>query len=595
MVKVPKSKIIKEYPWIFAGIAASVFYWFLESTIDAFYVQDDSLLHEIINPALHETWMRSVVIALIMGFGIYAQYSTAKIKRSKTRSEELKALLSSIRNINQLIVQETELETLLEKSARILQKTRGYLDASIAILENNRIKPIAHFGSHERKDWSIKTGGNGDAPQCIKQVIESKSLKIIENTEEECKDCDYCNHGRDHRSVIVPMLYKEDVVGIISACFEKYRTVDDKEIELLKEIANDLAFAREKLRMEERIRELNQFRETIIEDANVWLSVFDNEGNIIVWNKAAKRISGYPKEKVIGNDEIWEKIYPNERHRKEIRFVLEKIIRGEKVLENFETAIISKSGEEKIISWNSRQLKDRDENPIGAVAVGRDITEHKNSEERREFLNTLLRQDLLSKSQIVAGYLQLLETVDLSKENQKHLETALKNAKDGIDIIEQVKILKEIEETDLGKIKITKILKDIKEESEKFIEDREIKIVIDKEIEPEYILGEYSLKNLFINLIKARRLDPDFNKIEISFEETAKKIIVKMEDNGSRIPDKIKQNISKESYKGDTSGIEGFRYYIAREIAAHNKAKIEIKDSKLGGTRFDIHLKKSKK
>ena len=130
---------------------------------------------------------------------------------------------------------------------------------------------------------------------------------------------------------------------------------------------------------EEKIQHLSQFRETIIDNANVWLNVLDNEGNVIIWNKAAEQISGYSKDEVIGRSDIWEWFYPDVNYRNEIIKHVTSIIEGEMV-ENLETTITCKDGNTITMSWHSRNILDEKKNSIGSIALGLDITESKVAE-----------------------------------------------------------------------------------------------------------------------------------------------------------------------------------------------------------------------
>ncbi|MCP4131614.1 MAG: PAS domain S-box protein, partial [bacterium] len=62
---------------------------------------------------------------------------------------------------------------------------------------------------------------------------------------------------------------------------------------------------------EQKIEQLSQFRESIIDNANIWLNVLDENANVVVWNKAAEQISGYTREEVFGESNIWEWFYPD--------------------------------------------------------------------------------------------------------------------------------------------------------------------------------------------------------------------------------------------------------------------------------------------
>ncbi|RLF50847.1 MAG: hypothetical protein DRN11_03900, partial [Thermoplasmata archaeon] len=141
----------------------------------------------------------------------------------------------------------------------------------------------------------------------------------------------------------------------------------------------------EKKRAQEKIKELNKYLESIIENANVWIDVLDEKGNVVIWNKAAEEISGYKREEVIGHKKIWEWLYPNKAYREKIFRKAMDIIKGE-VVKDFETVIHTKNGEKKIISWYSRNLLDENGKIIGSVALGIDVTEQRKAEKMAQTL-----------------------------------------------------------------------------------------------------------------------------------------------------------------------------------------------------------------
>jgi len=112
----------------------------------------------------------------------------------------------------------------------------------------------------------------------------------------------------------------------------------------------------------------------VIENANVWLNVVDRDGNVVIWNKAAEQISGYSRDEVMSHGKIWEWSYPDAEYREEIFSKARMIIEQGGTLENFETTIRTKSNNSKIISWHSRNLADEKGEPIGSIALGRDVT-----------------------------------------------------------------------------------------------------------------------------------------------------------------------------------------------------------------------------
>ena len=160
---------------------------------------------------------------------------------------------------------------------------------------------------------------------------------------------------------------------------------ETKEPEYFIAVIEDIA---ERKQGEEEIIRLTQFQQGIIENADVWLNVLDDQGNVLVWNKAAEKISGYSKEEVLGHNKIWGWSYPDEKYRKEIFGRYKEILSKGDVVESYETQIRCKNGENKIISWNSRNLLDGEGNPVGSIALGTDITERKRAEEELSRLHT---------------------------------------------------------------------------------------------------------------------------------------------------------------------------------------------------------------
>ena len=143
-------------------------------------------------------------------------------------------------------------------------------------------------------------------------------------------------------------------------------------------IARDIS---ERKRMEEEARKLTQFLNLVVDSADVWLDVLDEKGNVVIWNKAAEKISGYSRDEVVGHGKIWEWLYPDESYRKEVFDTAVLIIKGVAADQEAETKIRTKSGEYKIISWYGRNLVGPKGVSIGSVALGRDITEHKRMED----------------------------------------------------------------------------------------------------------------------------------------------------------------------------------------------------------------------
>ncbi|WP_417584714.1 diguanylate cyclase [Nitrincola sp.] len=154
------------------------------------------------------------------------------------------------------------------------------------------------------------------------------------------------------------------------------------------------ASERREAQQRQQLRTLDQFRENVIDNALVWINVLDPEWRITVWNKAAEQISGYGRDEVLGNPDIWELLYPDPTYRASISAKVAEIIEQGTEVEWFESCIRAKDGQDKIIAWNSRRFFDEDGTMIGAIAIGQDISARKQAEhaliERERQLATLM-------------------------------------------------------------------------------------------------------------------------------------------------------------------------------------------------------------
>jgi PAS domain S-box-containing protein len=146
-------------------------------------------------------------------------------------------------------------------------------------------------------------------------------------------------------------------------------------------VFTDITAQRER---EAELRERNQFREAIIQNANVWISVIDEAANVLVWNRAATEISGYDAQDMLGSDEWLELLYPDEADRQEVIDHSTDILRQGDTLEGYETTITTADGDQRRIHWDAHPLQGVSDEYNGVISVGWDITEqHQRAEQLR--------------------------------------------------------------------------------------------------------------------------------------------------------------------------------------------------------------------
>lgn len=131
---------------------------------------------------------------------------------------------------------------------------------------------------------------------------------------------------------------------------------------------------------EERARLLSVPVENLLDSAGVWLHVLDSEGRVVIWNKAAQEISGYPRERVLGRNRIWADLCPESRDPEDPNERLHGIRSGKSV-ENLETLIRTADGRARVLMWSVRQLLGHEGLVEGSLGMALDITERKAAQE----------------------------------------------------------------------------------------------------------------------------------------------------------------------------------------------------------------------
>ncbi|MFQ5335999.1 MAG: sensor histidine kinase, partial [Flavobacteriales bacterium] len=102
-----------------------------------------------------------------------------------------------------------------------------------------------------------------------------------------------------------------------------------------------------------------------------------------------------------------------------------------------------------------------------------------------------------------------------------------------------------------------------------------------------------SLQNLLINAMKYHRREEPKKWIRIKAynADTNKGIFITVEDNGTGIPDEIKDKIFNMFYRGnEASDGTGLGLYIVKKNVEKLGGEITLKDSKSGGALFSIYL-----
>ncbi len=113
---------------------------------------------------------------------------------------------------------------------------------------------------------------------------------------------------------------------------------------------------------------LSQLREAITDSASLFFAIVDSDNRVRLWNRAAERLTGYSREEVQTTAWVWPALVADADDR--ARMLATDI----SVIEEFETAITTKDGAERILSWFVRPLFGPTGEREGGVLLAHDVT-----------------------------------------------------------------------------------------------------------------------------------------------------------------------------------------------------------------------------
>ena len=134
-----------------------------------------------------------------------------------------------------------------------------------------------------------------------------------------------------------------------------------------------------KKRVLEKTREQEKIQ-SYLDVAQVLIMALDNNQNVTMINKKGADILGYKKEDIIGKNFI-ENFIPK-IIRQDISNLGDKVIKQKEINTEHENHILTKSGQERLLSWKNSKLLDDEGHTIGILTAGEDITDKREKEKK---------------------------------------------------------------------------------------------------------------------------------------------------------------------------------------------------------------------
>jgi len=179
------------------------------------------------------------------------------------------------------------------------------------------------------------------------------------------------------------------------------------------------------------LRDSEQRYRSLVQTAGNVIVYLSPEHRILEFNDEAERVHAARREEVLGED--YYELFVPEASR-ELFAAAERSLPGDPSKGSFESPVCAASDRQPLLLWNLTRLLDDEGQPLGIIAVGQDITEHKRAEDR-----ALLAERLAAIGQVSTGLAH--ESRNALARSQGCLEMLARRVQDqpdAIDLIDRI-------------------------------------------------------------------------------------------------------------------------------------------------------------
>jgi PAS domain S-box-containing protein len=183
-----------------------------------------------------------------VGYALHSVRTAEQRRAAEQRLTHLNAVLRAIRDINQLIVRETDPDQLLHRACASLVETRGYVSAWAARFQPRpQTQPVGplltatHAGLTREFPQLLARLQNHQYPECVHRVVAGTTALSVAPDTDYCRACPM--HSPDYHGMAVSLTQAGTLYGILVVALPPGDVPDSEELDLCREIGADLGLA----------------------------------------------------------------------------------------------------------------------------------------------------------------------------------------------------------------------------------------------------------------------------------------------------------------------------------------------------------------
>jgi PAS domain S-box-containing protein len=540
-----------------------------------------------------------------------------EIKQLEADRAGINRALRLLSNVNQILMHASEESALLNEVCGVIVDTGGYRLAWVGFVEYDEaksLKPVSHAGFDSgyiimsKITWADNENGRGPGGTAIRTGKPCLVRNIL--SDPTFAPWRQAAIARGYNSIAVFPLISEGVtfgaLGIYSVSEDAF---DDGEVEVLKELADNLAFG---IAIQRTKGQKKQAEESLLKSEEKFRRLAENardtiyrmslpDGNYDYVSQAAYTMFGYLPEEFYSNALLFQQmIHPDWRTYFEEQKI--NLLKGE-MPPTYEYQIIHKSGEVRWLNQRNILVTDKEGKSLAIEGIVTDITERKAAEEEiRRFSRELedrvkertaeleatnreleafsysVSHDLRAPLRHIDGFLELLQkgSESVLDERCKHYMTIISESSRRMGIlIDDLLSFSRMGRVEMSKmhLDLTTLIKDIIREFEPDMAGRNIHWHFAKlpVIRGDRVLLRTVLVNLISNALKFTR-PREQTEIEIGCINAQAENIIFIRDNGVGYDPKYQEKLFNvfqrlhhtDEFEGTGIGLANVRRIINR-------------------------------
>lgn len=426
-----------------------------------------------------------------------------------------------------------------------------------------------------------------EALEVIEQDNTSAVISEYRFEDEDMDGLDLLEEVRSRQSEIPFIMYTGS--GSEDVAVEAMRKGADEYVRRGEKNEYELMLERIKSEVQNSVisDELAIFKQ-VVEEAEHSVKITDSNGEIIYVNKEFEDRTGYRRAEVEGRD-ISEVIEGEYIEGESCSNLKESVLEGEAT--EAEILVADREGDEY---WNDEVIF-----PVHqrgdvqyVVSIGREITDKKVIENRREVLNTLLRHDVSNQIQAASGFLEMLDTSEMNQSQRHAVETIENSVRKSSELIHGVRDILKNDPREAGneEIDIDEVLEGTVEDEQSRAEARDKKIKYEPDTSAKIQAGPL-VDEVICGAIENSIVHADEAEvIELDFEETRDGVEVVVADDGEGLPEEFSFDKGVKDSNSDGTGVGT---WLMREVANAYGGEVEAGESEYGGAEFRFTFEKA--